>query len=157
LSNEFSVSILHFISPIFLLYLTLFWFSLSEKMAYANFKTLCVNLHNFLRVVHNAAPLKWDNTLEELSQSWAEHLNTVQVGACGAAIIPIIITSVMMKNKYFARPYTLSCTSGSVYVPVNVPFLPSCKGKFNIRDEKHPVLTNGPSRSSHINRPLMLN
>ena len=45
-----------------------------------DFKAACVSFHNFLRVVHNAAPLKWDDTLEQVSQAWAQHLNVIQSG-----------------------------------------------------------------------------
>jgi uncharacterized protein YkwD len=61
------------------------WFMLlasePKKWNHAQFKTACVHFHNFLRLVHNAPPLKWDETLEEASQAWANHLNAIQVSA----------------------------------------------------------------------------
>ncbi len=52
-----------------------------KKWNHAQFKTACVHFHNFLRLVHNAPPLKWDETLEEASQAWAQHLSAIQVSA----------------------------------------------------------------------------
>ncbi|XP_046845946.1 scoloptoxin SSD552-like [Xenia sp. Carnegie-2017] len=42
------------------------------------FKDSCIAFHNFLRVVHNSPPIKWDHNLEEKSKAWAGQLTILQ-------------------------------------------------------------------------------
>ena len=53
--------------------------SLDHKWSHKEFSAACTQFHNILRVVHNAVPLKWDQTVEEIAQSWANYLSTIQV------------------------------------------------------------------------------
>ena len=55
--------------------------SLGRKWSDKEFSAACTQFHNILRVVHNAVPLNWDYTIEEVAQSWADHLSTIQVSA----------------------------------------------------------------------------
>ena len=68
----------HLNRKIIILLQILNFISAKDEPEVIQFRRLCIEIHNLLRLMFGAPPLKWDNALSGRAQAWAMYLSNRQ-------------------------------------------------------------------------------
>jgi uncharacterized protein YkwD len=70
-----------------------------KKKDILDFRRVCIEIHNLLRLLFGSAPLEWDDTLSERAQAWAIYLSSKQVSNLSAGFTKHANTNTLTKSQ----------------------------------------------------------